>query len=117
METIAIPIFGSRISPRLDYTESMQLITIESGSIKRRETIKLLAHSSLEKINMLIRLHPDVIICDGVSKISYEKLISKNIKIFPWIHDEVDTIIQRYLSGKLKQIKIQDQPEKKTSDD
>ncbi|NOX66859.1 MAG: hypothetical protein GXO85_13965, partial [Chlorobi bacterium] len=62
MKTIAIPVFGNRISPRLDYTESMQLITIESGSIRGRETVKLLTHSSLEKINMLIRLQPDVII-------------------------------------------------------
>jgi len=60
MKTIAIPVFGNRISPRLDYTVSMQLITIENGSIMSRETIKLITHSSLEKINMLIGLHPDV---------------------------------------------------------
>ena len=117
METIVIPVFGNRISPRLDYTESMQLISIENGFIKNRETIKLITHSSLEKINMLIRLHPDVIICDGVSRISYEKLISNNIKIFPWIHGEVDTIIQKFLSGKLTLTKIQDQRQIKPTDE
>ena len=116
MKTIAIPVFGNRISPRLDYTVSMQLITIESGSIKGRETIKLIAHSSLEKINMLIELHPDVIICDGVSKLSYDKLINHDIAVFPWIHGEVDTIIKKYLEGKLRQSNIQDQPGTKTAD-
>ncbi|MEN8191322.1 MAG: hypothetical protein ABFS12_00815 [Bacteroidota bacterium] len=110
METIAIPIFGSRISPRLDYTESMQLITIEEGSVNNRETIKLITHNRLEKINMLIRIHPNVIICDGVSDLSYEKLITNNIKVFPWIHGEVDAVIGKYLNGKLKQSDIQDKP-------
>ncbi len=115
MKTIAIPVFGNRISPRLDYTESMQLITIEDGSIKSRETIKLIAHSSLEKINMLIEIHPDVIICDGVSELSYDKLINHNIKVFPWIHGNVDTIIRKYINGKLRRSNIQKQSTK-TSD-
>lgn len=110
MDTIAIPVLGKRISPRLDYTERMQLFTIESGSIKNCETIKLISHSILERINMLIRLQLDVIICDGVSENSYEKLKSNNIKIFPWVHGEVDTVIDKYLNGKLKQSDIQDKP-------
>ena len=104
MKTIAIPVFGNRISPRLDYTKSMQLISIENGSVKNRETIKLITHSRLEKINMLIRLHPDVIICDGVSKISYEKLKKNNIKIFPWIHGNTNEVIDKYLSGDLRML-------------
>lgn len=95
---------------------SMQLITIENGSIMGRETIKLITHSSLEKINMLIGLHPDVIICDGVSELSYDKLISHGIKVFPWVHGEVDTIIKKYIEGKLKQSNIQDQPGTKTAE-
>jgi len=116
METIAIPVFGNRISPRLDYTESMQLITIDNGLIENRETIKLIAHNNLGKINMLIRLHPDIIICDGVSEISYEKLIKNRIKIFPWIHGEVDAVVDKYLNGKLKQSDIQDKPNISISD-
>ena len=102
METIAIPIFGNRISPRLDYTESIQLITIEKGVIKDREILKLLSPSRFEKLNMIVRIHPDVIICDGVSDLSYEKLIANNIKVFPWIHGEIDTILKNYLDGNLK---------------
>lgn len=105
METIAIPIFGNRISPRLDYTESLQLITVENGVIESLETIKLIAHNNLEKINMLIRLHPNVIICDGVSEISFEKLIKNNINVFPWIHGNVDEVIDKYLKGQLRKLK------------
>ena len=110
METIAIPVFGSRVSPRLDYTESLQLVKIENGAIQNKEIVKLLSLSRFEKINMLVRIHPTVIICDGVSDLSYEKLITNNIKVFPWIHGEVDAVIDKYLNGKLKQSDIQDKP-------
>ena len=110
METIAIPVFGSRVSPRLDYTESLQLVKIENGAIQNKEIVKLLSLSRFEKINMLVRIHPNVIICDGVSDLSYEKLITNNIKVFPWIHGEVDAVIDKYLNGKLKQSDIQDKP-------
>lgn len=107
METIAIPIFGIRISPRLDYTESIQLISIENSIIKDREILKLHSLSRFEKINMLIRIHPDIIICDGVSDLSYEKLITSKIKVFPWIHGEVDKILKKYMDGELEQSDIQ----------
>ena len=110
METIAIPVFGSRVSPRLDYTESLQLVKIENGAIQNKEIVKLLSLSRFEKINMLVRIHPNIIICDGVSDLSYEKLITNNIKVFPWINGEVDSVIDKYLNGNLKQSDIQDKP-------
>ncbi len=106
METIAIPIFGNRISPRLDYTESIQLITVENGVIKDREILKLLSSSRFEKINMIVKINPKVIICDGVSDLSFDKLRANNIKVYPWIHGEVDIILKKYLDGKLKQTDI-----------
>ena len=106
METIAVPIFGNRISPRLDYTESIQLVTIENGEIKDREILKLLSLSRFEKTNMIVKVHPDVIICDGVSDITYKKLLDSNIKVYPWIHGEVDKILKKYLEGKLQQSEI-----------
>ena len=110
METIAIPVFGNRVSPRLDYTESLQLVKIENGAIQNKEIVKLLSLSRFEKINMLIRIHPNVIICDGISELSSEKLTRNNIIVFPWIHGEVDAVIDKYLKGKLKQSDIQDKP-------
>ena len=110
METIAIPVFGNRISPRLDYAESLQLVNIENGRIKNREIIKLFSLNRFEKINMLIRIHPNILICDGVSELSYEKLVQNNIEVFPWIHGEVDMILEKYIKNDLKQSDIQDKP-------
>ncbi len=45
MKTIAIPIFKSRVSVRLDCAEYIHLITIEKGVVKSRETVRLISLS------------------------------------------------------------------------
>lgn len=102
MKLLAIPNFGERISPRIDYAETLQLISIEGKSIIKRETIKILSHSNLEHVNLIIRLNPNVIICDGISNLSYNKLIENKIRVFPWVHGKVDEILEKYLKGKIE---------------
>jgi len=107
MTTLAIPNFGNRISPRLDYAESLQFITIEKKKIVKRETIKLLVHSNLERLNIITRLQPNILICDGITDLSRERLSENNIKTISWVHGEIDEILQKYLSGKLKEQKVE----------
>jgi predicted Fe-Mo cluster-binding NifX family protein len=99
MVTLAIPNFGQRVSPRFDYAESLQLVSIEESKIKNRETIKLLVHSNLERLNIVTRLNPDVLICDGISDLSREKLNDSKIKVIAWVHGEIDEILEKYMNG------------------
>jgi len=99
MKLLAIPNFGERISPRLDCAESLQLVTIESNIIVKKETIKIIAHSNLERINLIIGLKPDIVICDGISDLTHTKLSEKNIKVIPWIHGIVEEVLSSYING------------------
>lgn len=103
---IAIPNFGQRVSPRIDCAESLRLIKIEHKTIVETETIKVLVHNILERINLIVRLKPDVIICDGISDLFLEKLSENEIRIIPWVHGTIDEILQNYLADKLKYYKI-----------
>lgn len=98
MTLLAIPNFGERISPRLDYAETLQLITIEGEIILDRETIKIIANNNLERINLIIGLKPDIVICDGVSSLVHEKFSENNIRVIPWIHGAVDDIVGMFIS-------------------
>ena len=59
MKIIIIPNFGTRISPRLDFAESLNLYKIKNGKVIESEVIKFIAHNRLERINMLVELNPD----------------------------------------------------------
>ncbi len=99
---IAIPIFGERVSPRLDLTENLKLFTIKDTTILKSEIIRLISHNKLERINMIIDLNPDLIICNGLSEIFQKEIEKNNIKLIPWTHGEVDEVLQKYLVGSLK---------------
>lgn len=102
MKIIIIPNFGTRISPRLDFAESLNLYKIKNGKVIESEVIKFIAHNRLERINMLVELNPDLIICDGISQVTREKLAKENISVIPWIHGEIREVIDMFLSGKLQ---------------
>jgi len=102
MKTIAIPIFGSRVSSRIDCAESFLLVSVERGEIRKRETVRLVATNHLEKINMLIKLDPDVLICGGLTEVCANKLQSSHLQVLPWIHGEAEEVLSLYLEGKLQ---------------
>ena len=101
MKTIAIPTFGNRISPRLGYAESVQLIYIDKKKVLKRETIKIITHNRLERINRIINLKPDILICNGLTEICQNELVKSTIKVISCIHGDVDEVLKKYLSDKL----------------
>jgi len=106
MTILAIPNFGKRISPRIDYAENLNIITVESKKVIKKESIKILVHSYLERINLIIRIKPDIVICDGISDLTFNKLKENNIKVIPWIHGKVDEVVKDYLNNNLETKKI-----------
>ena len=101
MKKIAIPVYGDRISNRLDCSENIMLITVENGVIKKRETIRLVPSNLSTRINMFLILEIDVLICNGITKFYSHKLNDSNIKVIPWISGEIEETLTRYLEGKL----------------
>jgi len=101
MKIIAIPIFGDRISPRLEFAENLKLFYVKGNKILKNEVIKLISHNKLEKINMVIGLNLDIIICNGLSEIFEKEIVKNNIKIIPWVHGDVDEVLENYMSDKL----------------
>ena len=101
MKTIAIPIFESRISVRLDCAEYIHLIKLERGVVKNRETMRLITANPLEKIKVLIKLNPDVLICGGLTEYCQNRLKNTDIQIIPWVRGNIEEILAQYLEGKL----------------
>jgi predicted Fe-Mo cluster-binding NifX family protein len=101
MKLVAIPNFRTRISPRLDYAGSLQLFTINAIGEFKKETIKMVCHSNLERVNLIISLKPDIVICNGISDLLHNELEHNNIEVIPWIHGEVDEVLLKFLNGKM----------------
>jgi predicted Fe-Mo cluster-binding NifX family protein len=101
MKTIALSIFGNRISSRLDVAEKLMIIKVENTTIKNKETLLLDSADILKKLDTLVKLKPDVLICGGLTNLCEKKLSNYNIRVIPWIKGDTEYILKLYLNGML----------------
>ena len=107
MKLIVIPAFGTRISPRLDFAEYMHLVEIDKKIITSRDMIKIITQNRLDRIQQIINLKPDIIICDGLTEMCKNELEKSKIKVIPWTNGEIEEILSLFISGKLEKNKTQ----------
>ena len=101
MKTIALSIFGDRISSRLDMAEKLMIVKVDDMIIKNKEIYLLDSADILNKLDTLVRLKPDVLICGGLTNLCEKKLKNYSIKVIPWVRGETENILKLYLSGVL----------------
>jgi len=106
MKIIAIPLFGTRVSPRLDCAQNILLVITNNGVAERDETVRILPTNPIEKIRMLNQLGVEIIICGGLTKF-YRRMIEKyGISLISNVYGEASEILSQYLKGKLKKTDI-----------
>ncbi len=101
MKTIALSVFGDRISPRLDVAEKLLIVKVENNSIKTKELRLLDSMDTLKKLDAIVRLNPDILICGGITELCKKKLSNSKIKVIPWVQGYTEDILKRYLDGLL----------------
>jgi predicted Fe-Mo cluster-binding NifX family protein len=96
-KTLAITTFGDRVSPRLDCAESALLVTLEEGEIVGYASVRLVQSNPLQKIDLLVRLGVDALICGGLTEACAQKLETTDIVLMPWARGEVDDVLLEFL--------------------
>ena len=106
MKTIAIPVFGSRISNRLDYSEKVLFVAIEDGVILDQHFYNWAHANPLERVGILERNGVELLICDGITEFYANQFENSPIRVIPWISGDVNEVLRRYLAGTLIQHKL-----------
>lgn len=101
MKTILIPIFDQRVSSRLDCTKYFLLIKINDKIIHDRETIKIIAKNQLEKLNVILSMKPDTIICNGLTEFFENEFLKNNIKLISNVNGLIEEILNDFIDAKL----------------
>ena len=63
---IAIPLFGTRVSPRMEYAQEILLVDQENPGEISKERIPIGHWHPLERSDRLVGLGVDVLICGGI---------------------------------------------------
>jgi predicted Fe-Mo cluster-binding NifX family protein len=101
MKRIALSTFKNRISSRLDSADEILFLTLEDNRIMNSETIRIIPSSPLDKIQQIIELSPDVLICGGLTQLCNHKLKNSSIYVIPWTKGNAEDVFKKFLEGKL----------------
>jgi predicted Fe-Mo cluster-binding NifX family protein len=101
METLAIPVFNSRVSPVFDTCTRLLLIELEAGREVTRKEFDLDNFSFRERMRILEKNAVNVIICGGISDVFHAILSNSNILLVCGICGNVEEVINAHIDGRL----------------
>ncbi len=70
---IAIPLFGTRVSPNFDHAQTALLVNIEGGSVRTTSELSLGPFEPLTRAAQIKSVGVDLVICGGVSNFLQNK--------------------------------------------
>lgn len=104
MKTVLVPVFNQRVSSRLDCTQNFKVVKIDRKIIRDIEAVQFVAKNNLEKLNLILSLRPDTVICNGLTELYKNELTKNDVEVIPWIHGRFDEVINDFINGKLNSV-------------
>lgn len=101
IQTIAIPIFGTRVSSRLDCSESVLIAITEARSVLRRHEMRWNDIDVPERVHRLGVEDVDILICGGLTSTCAHLLQKSKIQVIPWVRGNVEEVLMSFLHGNL----------------
>jgi predicted Fe-Mo cluster-binding NifX family protein len=98
---VAIPLFGSRISPHFTYAEMALLVDIENNEVSKSREIALGVTDELERVQYFKSLEIDTLICGGISNIAECMLAEQAVHVIAWVSGEALDALEQFLLKRL----------------
>lgn len=99
---IAIPLFGTRISPRFDFSPEIRIITVEDGKVVHQENL-LVAHLNLpQRLDQLASNGVNKVICGGIDGFCLNQLGSRGIDVVHNVVGEAEIASDLFMKGRLQ---------------
>jgi predicted Fe-Mo cluster-binding NifX family protein len=98
---IAIPTFATRVSPRFDCAQSVLVVTVDDGDASERRELSAGDWAPHERVDRLLELGVDTVICGGIDCWSVASLQSAGVTVYGWITGEIEDALAALLQGNL----------------
>ena len=100
---IAIPVFGSRISPRMDCAKRVLLIKVEETGRKVLffEEKEFQTVEAGENIEFYLSNEIEVVICGAISIEMQAFLVKHEIRVISWVTGEAQKALDLFIEGTL----------------
>ena len=99
---VAIPIFGTRVSPRFDCARDFLVVSPQDGAISDREEVSAVGWAPHERINRLLELGIESVVCGGIDCWSAQSLESAGVTIRAGVAGLTEDVLAMLVQGELE---------------
>jgi len=99
---IAIPLFGTRISPRFDFSQEIRIITVEGGKVVHLENVPVAHLNLIQRLDQLATNGVNKVICGGIDGFCLNQLGSRGIDVVHNVAGEAEIASNLFLRGRLR---------------
>ena len=99
---IAIPIFGSRISPRFDFSPETWIIDVEGGEVVRQEKFPTANLNLLQRLEQITSNGVNKVICGGIDGFCQIQLGSRGIDVVQDVIGDAEIVFDLFMRGRLR---------------
>ncbi|MDD5483281.1 MAG: NifB/NifX family molybdenum-iron cluster-binding protein [Kiritimatiellae bacterium] len=97
----AISSWNGRIAPVFDVSRQIAVLETNGARVISRQTDNLETDEPFAKINQLMELGIDALICGAVSRPLADMITARGIKLIPFVAGEIEQVEGAYLTGNL----------------
>ena len=88
---VAIPVFGTRVSPRFDCAPVLLILSVEGGHVIEREIIRL-ERLNVDRIHLLEELNVHTLVCGGIRRCEHILLTARGVNVVDGAVGEIEEI-------------------------
>ncbi len=107
---IAIPMFGTRVSPRFDNAPSLMIVSASDGAILDRSIESMDDIYGQHRIGLLSGGGAEVLLCGGIRRCDYFAILDAGIEIYPGLMGEAEDVLDAFLQGRLPKGEVSGPP-------
>ncbi len=99
---VAFAVWNHRIAPVFDVAQHIHLAHYENDVLVREAEARLPVHNAMQKVQSLVELGVELLICGAVSRPLHEMLAAYGIQVIPFVAGELQQVMSAWHSGALQ---------------
>ncbi|RJP64998.1 MAG: DUF1847 domain-containing protein [Candidatus Abyssobacteria bacterium SURF_17] len=99
---VAIPLFGTRVSPRCLYSDKTLLVQVRDNAVISKKTVDTTGMNEEERIAQLVDLEIDLFVCGAIDEDFVQRVDSYGIKVVQDVAAEVEEVLTALTGGQLR---------------
>ncbi len=99
---IAIPLFGTRVAPRLDFAPAFLMVEVEGGEEVNKNVIPAAQWPPEERVRRLAEAKVDTLICGAIARETSAQCRAQGIQVYSWVTGEAEDALCVFLQGLLE---------------